>query len=266
MDRLKPKKFLGQHFLNDRNIAGKIADALTGYGSYRAVLEIGPGTGALTRHLVKKPDWELSVIEIDPAAVELLRKDPHLKGLHILVGDILALDLNRLYPGPFALIGNLPYNISSPVFFRLLEHRHHVPEAVFMIQKEVAKRIAAAPGNKTYGILSVLLQAYYRVELLFTVPPGVFSPPPKVESAVIRLWRNTTERLECDESLFVRLVKQGFQNRRKTLRNALKPINLPAEMAADPILSKRAEQLSVQDFVELAQRAEHLWRRTSHSN
>ena len=261
MNRLKPKKFLGQHFLMDQNIARKIAGSLSGYGDYRDVLEIGPGTGALTRFLAAENTRKLTVIEKDPDALDRLREIPEAGTICILEGDVLKLSFRDLFSRQVAVIGNLPYNISSPVFFMVMQFRDLIPEAVFMIQKEVAQRIASNAGNKEYGILSVLLQAHYRVELLFKVPPSVFYPPPRVDSAVLRLQRKPDFVLACDEKLFVRLVKQGFQNRRKTLRNALKPINLPVELANDPLLAKRAEQLSVQDYVDLTLRLEHLWSR-----
>jgi 16S rRNA (adenine1518-N6/adenine1519-N6)-dimethyltransferase len=241
---VRPKKFLGQHFLKDKNIASKIVEAL-GTTSL-PVLEIGPGTGILTELLVKKTN-DFSVIEIDRESIAHLRE--HYPGLNIIEGDFLEYEIDK----PVAIIGNFPYNISSQIFFRVLDARRHVQEVVCMIQKEVADRIASKHGNKTYGILSVLLQAYYNIEYLFKVPPGVFHPPPKVNSAVIRLTRNNVATLPCDEDLFKKLIKQGFQNRRKTLRNALKNLNLPGSVYALPTMDKRAEQLSVYDFISLTQ-------------
>ncbi len=248
---VRPKKHLGQHFLKDTTIAQRIVHSLTRHGGYTHVLEIGPGTGMLTQFLVEQPDFSLKVIEIDRESVTYL--ELHYPELPILSEDFLKMDLGKHLPSTYAVIGNFPYNISSQIFFRVLDERAHVQEVVGMLQKEVADRLCAPPGNKTYGILSVLLQAYYSVEYLFTVEPHVFHPPPRVHSAVIRLRRNTTHQLPCDETLFRRVVKQGFQNRRKTLRNALKPLNLSATVQSLPVLSRRAEQLSVDDFVALTQ-------------
>lgn len=250
MTFVRPKKHLGQHFLKDLSIAERIAKALTGHGNYKAVLEVGPGTGVLTQFLLKQ-DYETWVVDIDKESIAYLEEYfQELEG-RIIDGDFLKYEFLKDTGAPLAIIGNFPYNISSQIFFRILELRNEVPEVVCMIQKEVADRIAEGPGSKTYGILSVLLQAYYDIEYLFTVKPGVFNPPPKVNSGVIRLKRNKVERLDCDENLFKTVVKAGFQMRRKTLRNALKPINLPAALAEDPILDLRAEALSVNQFVEL---------------
>lgn len=258
MSNVRPKKFLGQHFLKDNNIAEKIVHSLSGHGNYQQVLEIGPGMGVLTQFLVKLTQYQTTVMEIDVESVSYLKQ--HYENLPILHQDFLKADLNPI-PRPFAIIGNFPYNISSQIFFKILEHRQNIPEVVGMIQKEVADRIQSEHGNKTYGILSVLLQAYYDIEYLFTVEPHVFHPPPKVRSAVIRLRHNGTQQLACDEVLFKRVVKQGFQNRRKTLRNALKPLNLPEAIRQLPTLNLRAEQLSVQDFVSLTQQIEESWKR-----
>ena len=249
--RVRPKKHLGQHFLKDTAIAERIVNSLTQHGGYRQVLEIGPGTGVLTQFLVQLPNYELTVIEVDTESVAYLKQ--RYPELPILSEDFLQARLDKHFTAPYAIIGNFPYNISSQIFFRVLDERQRVPEVVGMLQKEVADRLCAPPGSKTYGILSVLLQAYYTLEYLFTVEPQVFHPPPKVRSAVIRLQRNSTTRLACDEVLFRRVVKQGFQNRRKTLRNALKPLNLSPAVQALPVLNQRAEQLSVGDFVELTQ-------------
>lgn len=252
MSAVRPKKHLGQHFLKDLNIARKIAEGLTGHGNYDQVLEIGPGTGVMTQFLTDQ-EYQLWLMDVDKESIEYLNS--HFKELEgsIVHGDFLKHDLDFL-KGNFGVIGNFPYNISSQIFFKVLENTTRVPEVVCMIQKEVAERLASPPGSKQYGILSVLLQAYYDIEYLFTVPPSVFNPPPKVNSGVIRLKRNETEALDCDEKLFQRVVKAGFQMRRKTLRNALKPINLPASMTSDPILNKRAETLTVQQFVDLTNR------------
>ena len=250
MSSVRPKKHLGQHFLKDLSIAERIAKALTGHGEYKAVLEVGPGTGVLTQFLLKEA-FETWVVDIDKESIAYLQENFKALEGRIIDGDFLKYDFLKDTGAQLAIIGNFPYNISSQIFFRILELRNEVPEVVCMIQKEVADRIAEPPGSKTYGILSVLLQAYYDIEYLFTVKPGVFNPPPKVNSGVIRLKRNNVERLDCDEKLFKQVVKAGFQMRRKTLRNALKPINLPEALADDPILNLRAETLSVKQFVDL---------------
>lgn len=247
---VRPKKFLGQHFLRDQNIASKIVQALS-LNKTKSVLEIGPGTGVLTQFLVKLPLETLKVIEIDRESIAYLKQHFPALGNNIIEGDFLNIEIAKLFEDHFAVVGNFPYNISSQIFFRVLDNRSKVDEVVCMIQKEVAERIAAPHGSKTYGILSVLLQAYYHVKLLFKVPPSVFNPPPKVTSAVIRLERNERERLPCDEKLFFQVVKQGFNNRRKTLRNALKNLTLPAEISSLALLDKRAEQLPVEEFVHL---------------
>ncbi len=255
---VRPKKHLGQHFLKEPAIAEKIVNSLTNHGEYAQVLEIGPGTGVLTQFLVRK-DYQLTVVEIDTESVTYLRENYKEDQFRIISGDFLKME-DGLPEAPFAIIGNFPYNISSQIFFKLLKIRNQVPEVVGMLQKEVAERISSPPGSKVYGILSVLLQAYYDIEYLFTVEPGSFNPPPKVNSGVIRLKRNTTQSLDCNEELFTKLVKQGFQNRRKTLRNALKSLNLPASIIGESILDKRAEQLSVQDFVKLTKDVEEGWK------
>lgn len=247
---VRPKKFLGQHFLKNERRAEQIADALMDQNL--PMLEIGPGTGMLTKYLINLPN-ELKVAEIDRESIAYLKE--HYPELDILEGDVLKISWENVYTTRFNVIGNFPYNISSQIFFKVLESRDKVNEVVCMIQKEVADRIASPPGNKTYGILSVLLQAYYNIEYLFTVKPGEFFPPPKVNSAVIRLKRNGTNELDCDERLFFRIVKQSFQMRRKTLRNALKPLNLPFGDSSEPMLGRRAEQLSVEEFVELTNKA-----------
>src|SRR5258706_13880982 len=215
---VRSKKSLGQHFLKDQNIATKIVDALK--STSLPEVEIGPGTGELTQFLLKRKDIRLSLVEIDRDSVAYLQKHYPLLADHIVEGDFLELDLARIVTGDFVIIGNFPYNISSQIFFKVLHHRHRVREVVSMLQKEVAERIAAPHGSKTYGILSVLLQAYYDIELLFKVPPGVFFPPPKVMSAVIRLERNKRERLDCDEVLFQKRVKHAFQIAPKNLCNS----------------------------------------------
>ena len=253
MNKVRPKKSLGQHFLHDQHVAQRIVGSLKVEKEHHAVLEIGPGMGVLTTYLLEQKDIDLKVIEIDRDSVAYLKKNYPPLTNKIIEGDFLEVDIHEIFPSTFSIIGNFPYNISSQIFFKALKHRDQVDELVCMLQKEVAQRIAAPPGSKTYGILSVLLQAYYNIEYLFTVPPGVFTPPPKVMSAVIRLKRNNVLALACDETFFTQVVKQAFNTRRKTLRNALKNLNLPAEIAALAIMDKRAEQLSVEDFVNLTQ-------------
>ncbi|MFT4032760.1 MAG: 16S rRNA (adenine(1518)-N(6)/adenine(1519)-N(6))-dimethyltransferase RsmA [Siphonobacter sp.] len=246
--KVKAKKHLGQHFLRDLRACQRIADLLS--GSYRTLLEIGPGMGVLTQFLLKKSQYEVHVVEIDSESVGYLHEHFPELSPRIHERDFLRWDLSAISAEPFGVIGNFPYNISSQIFFKILEHRNLVPEVVCMLQKEVAQRIASPPGSRDYGILSVLLQAFYDIRYHFTVPPGAFDPPPKVQSGVIRLQRNTTTQLDCDEKLFVQVVKTAFNQRRKTLRNALKPLGIVFE---HPLLEKRAEQLGVADFVSLAQ-------------
>lgn len=248
MKQVRAKKHLGQHFLKDLNVAEKIANSLKPEMSKAKVLEIGPGMGVLTQFLLKR-DIDLSVVEIDKESVQYL--DLNFKGLKIIEGDFLKMDLKDRIGEEVSIVGNFPYNISSQIFFKVLEFKDIIPEVVGMVQREVGVRIASGPGNKDYGILSVLLQAYYDIEYLFTVSEKVFKPEPKVKSGVIRLKRNSREKLECDEKLFVKVVKQAFQTRRKTLRNALKVFGLPEELSKKEIFNKRAEQLSVEDFLNL---------------
>lgn len=279
---VRAKKSLGQHFLVDLGAAQRIVAALasdSGASSApRDVLEIGPGMGVLTRYLLQRPELNLKMVELDGESVQFLRS--HFSGMdgRLLQADYLKLDVHKVFPGEYSVIGNFPYNISSQIFFKILDDRDRVPEVVCMIQKEVAERIAEGPGSKTYGILSVLLQAWYDIEYLFTVEPGAFAPPPKVRSAVIRLRRNSRTELlarpvtlqahrceglaptcdaagpQVDEALFRKVVKTAFGQRRKTLRNALRQI-LPADYdLADPVLLQRAEQLGVDDFIALAAR------------
>ena len=248
---VKAKKHLGQHFLKDQNIALQIVDALKSVPKEQKVLEIGPGTGVLTQYLSSRYGDNLLLIDIDRESIDYLKQHYSKLNDNIIHGDFLRDEIPQLNQENFAVIGNFPYNISSQIFFKILEKKDEVTEVVCMLQKEVAVRLASPPGNKNYGILSVLLQAYYDFEYLFTVPPHVFDPPPKVESGVIRLVRNHVAQLDCDETLFKKVVKQGFQNRRKTLRNALKPLNLPDSIKNLSILDKRAEALSVDQFVDL---------------
>jgi 16S rRNA (adenine1518-N6/adenine1519-N6)-dimethyltransferase len=248
MNEIRPKKRLGQHFLKDRNIARKIARSLTAR-EYDTLLEIGPGTGMLTRCLIERGFTNLWVIEIDSESVDFLRSDlPDLR--NIIEGDFLTYDIDSIFRNNLAVTGNFPYNISSQIFFRILEYRSKVTEVCCMVQKEVAERICASPGSRTYGILSVLLQAFYRTEYLFTVPPQVFYPVPKVQSGVIRLTRNETGSLGCNEPLFFRVVKTSFGRRRKMLRNSVgAEFNIKTENYDEFHL--RPEQLSVDQFVRL---------------
>ncbi len=249
--QVKAKKHLGQHFLTDLNIAKRISDALE-LETEMPVLEVGPGMGVLTQFLLQNEKYNTSVVEIDHESVEYLRI--HYPQLNIIEGDFLRLKLEELYDKPFCVIGNFPYNISSQIFFKVLEYRNQIPVCVGMIQKEVAERLAEPPGSKTYGILSVLLQAYYDIEYLFTVHEHVFNPPPKVKSAVIRMKRNNRTSLDCDERLFTTVVKTAFNQRRKQLRNSLK-ILIPKDSAlfSLPIMDERPERLSVDQFIELTQ-------------
>lgn len=254
MQTVRPKKGLGQHFLRDLKIAQAIADTVDARAGI-PVLEIGPGMGVLTQYLIPK-NRNLKVVELDSESV-LYLKD-HFPTLDIIEGDFLKLDLKSLFQGEeFVLTGNYPYNISSQIFFKVLDYKEQIPCCSGMIQKEVAERLAAGPGSKTYGILSVLLQAWYEVEYLFTVSEKVFDPPPKVKSAVIRMVRNERKDLGCDEKLFKQVVKTSFNQRRKTLRNSMKPLlGKDCPDYALPIFDKRPEQLSVEQFVELTLIAE----------
>lgn len=249
---VRAKKHLGQHFLKDENIAKKIVNSLSLKEGYTKVLEIGPGMGILTKNLLQENSFETSVIEIDEESVEYLKQNyPSLES-RIIFDNFLKTNLkNYFQEDPFAIIGNFPYNISSQILFKVLEYRNQVSEVVGMFQKEVAERIAAKPRTKDYGILSVLMQAFYDIDYLFTVNETVFSPPPKVKSAVIRLTRNKVQSLGCDEKLFVRVVKAGFNQRRKTLRNSIKIFTLKKEFMTHRFLTQRAEELSVDEFVEL---------------
>lgn len=281
-DLVRPKKALGQHFLTDLSVAQKIADALVvesetvGGATSEAgavpsgntdaampVLEIGPGMGVLSQYLLEREDIDLKMIEIDRESVDyLLTHFPKASG-RVIEGDFLKMNLSYFFPGTFAVIGNFPYNISSQIFFRIIDHKDSIPQVVCMIQKEVAERIAEQPGSKTYGILSVLLQAWYDIEYLFTVGEGAFNPPPKVKSAVIRLRRNSRTELGCDEKLFKTIVKTGFNQRRKTLRNSLKPLiadkaareawtpEQSTDFLSNPVFELRPERLSVEDFIAL---------------
>ena len=254
MKLVRPKKFLGQHFLTDLPTARAIADTVDACPDL-PILEVGPGMGVMTQYLIPK-GRPFRVVEIDFESVAFLRKTyPQLED-DIIEDDFLKMHLDRTFGGqPFVLTGNYPYNISSQIFFKMLENRELIPCCTGMIQKEVAERLAAAPGCKAYGILSVLVQLWYDVEYLFTVEPGVFNPPPKVKSAVIRMTRNATTQLGCDERLFKQVVKTTFNQRRKTLRNSIKPIlGKESPLLADPLFNRRPEQLSVAEFIDLTNR------------
>lgn len=252
MTEVRAKKALGQHFLVDLNIARKIAFSLSENTTPRKVLEVGCGMGVLTQYLLGREDIETYGAEIDTESVDYLHVHYPEFTPRLMEGDFLKMELHTLFPEGVRIIGNFPYNISSQIFFKILENRDLVPECVGMIQKEVAVRIAEKPGCKEYGILSVLLQAWYDIEYLFTVNETVFAPPPKVKSAVIRLKRNQTQQLACDEKLFIRVVKASFGQRRKMVRNSLRAaFDFGGE--EHPFFTKRAEQLSVEDFVELTQ-------------
>lgn len=255
MEKVKAKKHLGQHFLKDESIAKDIADTLNLRG-YQDILEIGPGMGVLTKYLLVKP-INTYVIEIDPESVTYLEENyPKLKD-KIISKDFLKYNINEIFEGKqFAIIGNFPYNISTQIVFRALEYRNQIPEFSGMFQKEVAERICEKKGSKTYGILSVLAQAFYDAEYLFTVDETVFIPPPKVKSGVLRLRRKENFTLPCGEKLFFTVVKTAFQQRRKTLRNSLKTLNLSDNLREDSIFDLRPEQLSVEQFIGLTQKIE----------
>lgn len=253
MTLVRAKKHLGQHFLTDKNIAAKIVDSLRPEGRFGHVLEVGPGMGVLSDFLLQKTEYETSLIDIDTESYDFLKKKYPQLGTRLINADFLELDFKSIFPESFAIIGNFPYNISSQILFKVLDNRQQVVEVVGMFQKEVAERCAAKPGSKEYGILSVFLQAYYKVEYLFTVKAGVFNPPPKVLSAVIRLTRNDKQTLDCDEKLFWQIVKAGFNQRRKTLRNAISSLINKEKMPDEPMLDLRAERLSVEDFVKLTE-------------
>lgn len=247
---VRAKKALGQHFLTDQSIAKAIVDALEG----GKVLEVGPGMGVLTQYLLPRHGANLKAVEIDTESVAYLRKHFPSLGDNLVAGDFLKMNMGKLFEGEYSVIGNFPYNISSQIFFKILENRDSIPEVVCMIQKEVAERIAEKPGTKTYGILSVFLQAWYDIEYLFTVGSGAFNPPPKVQSAVIRLTRNSRLSLGCDEKLFRMVVKTAFGQRRKTLRNSLKPIIASTGSGvdtSDPVFDLRPERLGVEEFIAL---------------
>jgi 16S rRNA (adenine1518-N6/adenine1519-N6)-dimethyltransferase len=254
-EQVRAKKHLGQHFLHDEGLAEKISNTLS-LNSCRNILEIGPGMGVLTKYLIEKP-IELIAMELDSESVHYLKKHYPAENLKILKADFLKYDLSTLFEGEdFAITGNFPYNISTQIVFKTLEYRHRIPEFSGMFQKEVAQRICEKEGSKKYGILSVLTQAFYNAEYLFTVKPGVFNPPPKVDSGVLRLIRKKDYTIPCDEKLFFRIVKTAFQQRRKTLRNSLKSFNLSQKLKEDTIFGLRPEQLSVSEFIALTKKIE----------
>ncbi len=263
MKLVKPKKFLGQHFLKDLQVAKDIADTIDTCPDI-PVLEVGPGMGVLTQFLLPK-GRETKVVELDFESVEYLKENFSQLGDNIIEQDFLKMNLTELFEGkPFVLTGNYPYNISSQIFFKMLEYKDIIPCCTGMIQKEVAERIAAKPGNKTYGILSVLIQAWYNVEYLFTVNEHVFNPPPKVKSAVIRMTRNETTELGCNEKLFKQIVKTTFNQRRKTLRNSISTIlDKSNPLSSEEIFNKRPEQLSVQEFINLTNKVEQALKQES---
>lgn len=253
---VRAKKHLGQHFLKDENIAKKIADTLT-QENYKNVLEIGPGMGVLTKYLIDK-DLDVIAMELDQESVNYLNEHYKNKNLKVIPADFLKFDLSNFFNGKsYAITGNFPYNISTQIVFKTLEWRDQIPEFTGMFQKEVAKRICEKEGSKAYGILSVLVQAFYDVEYLFTVPPSVFNPPPKVDSGVLRLIRKENYTLPCDEKMLFKVVKTAFQQRRKTLRNSLKVFNLSDKLKEDAIFGQRPEQLSVAEFIMLTQKLEN---------
>nr|WP_298659677.1 16S rRNA (adenine(1518)-N(6)/adenine(1519)-N(6))-dimethyltransferase RsmA [uncultured Flavobacterium sp.] len=250
---VKAKKHLGQHFLKDESIAKNIADSLTLSG-YDQVLEIGPGMGVLTKYILEKPT-KTYVIEIDKESVAYLQTHYLNLADRIISEDFLKYDLTKVFGNePFAIIGNFPYNISTQIVFKTLEMRTQIPEFSGMFQKEVAERICSKKGSKVYGILSVLAQAFYDCEYLFTVPPSVFNPPPKVDSGVMRMIRKKDFKLDCNEKLLFTVVKTAFNQRRKTLRNSLKSLNLSEKLQEDSIFALRPEQLAVEDFIQLTKK------------
>ena len=256
MKNIRPKKKLGQHFLTDAGLAKKIADLLDEIPC-KTIVEIGPGTGVLTQFLIPK-EADLYLVEIDRESIEFLEEIHPTKPFKLIEADFLKLDLNQVFgTKPYAIIGNFPYNISSQIVFKALDHRAQIPFFAGMFQKEVAERICEPPGSKKYGILSVLVQLFYHATYLFTVPPQVFNPPPKVESGVIQLVRKKQFTLDCDEKRLIQIVKLSFQQRRKTLRNSLKSLNLPDNLREDSIFDLRPEHLSGDDFIQLTKRIDH---------
>ncbi|PRD52637.1 16S rRNA (adenine(1518)-N(6)/adenine(1519)-N(6))-dimethyltransferase RsmA [Sphingobacterium gobiense] len=258
MNTVRAKKHLGQHFLNDKNAAQKIVEALEPALGFKQVLEVGPGMGVLSDFLLQKDDYETWLIDVDDESITFLADNYPQLDNRLIHGDFLTLDFSQYFANKLAVIGNFPYNISSQILFKILEERGRVVQMVGMFQKEVAERCVAKPGSKTYGILSVFLQAYYDVEYLFTVKAGAFNPPPKVLSGVIKITRNESNTLNCDEKLFWRVVKGAFNQRRKTLRNALSAVVPKDRMSDNPLYELRAERLSVEDFVSLTNEIYHV--------
>lgn len=250
---VRAKKHLGQHFLCDENIAKKIVDALLECNGSASVIEIGPGTGVLTKYLIAELKGKFFALDIDEESIAYLKEHYPSAANHIHYADFLEYDVSKIISGKYNVIGNFPYNISSQIMFRVLENRNTIDCVVGMFQKEVAQRIAEKPGSKTYGILSVLLQSFYDIEYLFTVHENVFSPPPKVKSAVIRLKRNTRKELPCSEELFIKIVKATFNQRRKTIRNSIRAVITIPDEQLNELFQKRPEQLSVEQFIELTQ-------------
>jgi|SRR5690554_486766 len=251
MEKVRAKKRLGQHFLTDTEIAKQTVEAFNMKGSFRNAIEVGPGMGVLTDFLMERKDLNLRIIEIDTASIRYLKEKNEIPHDQIIEGDFLNIDFKTFFGNePFGIIGNFPYNISTQILFKALDNKEQVVEVVGMFQKEVAQRIASPEGSKVYGITSVLLQAFYNIEYLFTVDEDVFDPPPKVKSAVIRLRRNETKKLACDEKRFTSIVKMAFNQRRKTMRNSLKAL-ITESIKENEIFNKRPEQLSVDDFITL---------------
>ncbi len=248
---IRAKKKLGQHFLNDENIAKKIVDSLLEIDSKNSIIEVGPGTGVLTKYLLPEVKGSFFALDVDAESIAFLKHNYHASADKFLLQDFLEMDLKTLVPGKFNVVGNFPYNISSQIMFKVLQHRNDVDVVVGMFQKEVALRLAEKPGTKTYGILSVLLQAFYDIEYLFTVNENVFTPPPKVKSAVIRLQRNKRQSLGCNEELFVKVIKTTFNQRRKTIRNSIRPLMNIDDSLLPPVFKNRPERLGVEEFVEL---------------
>ncbi len=254
---MKAKKSYGQHFLKEESTARRIAESLVHVDAYDEVLEIGPGKGMLTQFLIDRP-YQLKAVEADPDMVAYLADEfPQLEG-HVIFQDVMKLDPTQHFEGQFAVIGNFPYNISSQILFKIVKYRLQIPEMVGMFQKEVAKRVASPPGSKEYGVISVLIQAYYEVEYLFSLPPGAFNPPPKVKSGVIRLTRRENQDLGCDESLFRSVVKITFGQRRKMLRKTLKAFTKHERLQEDPFFQRRPETLSVEDFIDITKWLEEM--------
>ncbi len=248
---VRAKKHLGQHFLNDENIAKKIVDSLLECDKSSPVIEIGPGTGVLTKYLITELKDKFYALDIDEESIAYLKEHHPSAASHIHYADFLEFDIGKIVNGKYNVIGNFPYNISSQIMFKVLENRNKIDCVVGMFQKEVAQRIAEKPGSKTYGILSVLLQAFYDIEYLFTVHENVFTPPPKVKSAVIRLKRNNRKELPCNEELFIKIIKATFNQRRKTIRNSIRAVITISDEQLNELFQKRPEQLSVEQFIDL---------------